>query len=75
MSRQPKQVHIYLYRKNLFGIDEFAIFQRADNELWWQGICGRESGLALLEVRNSNKKLTTVLFTLEQEIYYYEKDI
>jgi len=40
MSRQPKQVHIYLYRKNLFGIDEFAIFQRADNELWWQGICG-----------------------------------
>lgn len=40
MSRQPKQVHIYLYRKNLNGCYEFAIFQRADNELWWQGICG-----------------------------------
>lgn len=40
MSRQPKQVHIYLYRKNLYGYYDFAIFQRADNELWWQGICG-----------------------------------
>jgi dATP pyrophosphohydrolase len=40
MSRQPKQVHIYLYRKNSAGGYEFAIFQRADNELWWQGICG-----------------------------------
>ena len=40
MSRQPKQVHIYLYKKNLNGCYEFAIFQRADNELWWQGICG-----------------------------------
>lgn len=40
MSRQPIQVHIYLYRKNLSGCYEYAIFQRADNELWWQGICG-----------------------------------
>lgn len=40
MSRQAEQVHIYLYRKNLMGYYEFAIFQRADNELWWQGICG-----------------------------------
>ncbi len=40
MSRQPKQVHIYLYRKNLNGYHEFAVFQRSDNELWWQGICG-----------------------------------
>lgn len=40
MSRQPKQVHIYLFRKNLNNIYEYAIFQRADNELWWQGICG-----------------------------------
>jgi dihydroneopterin triphosphate diphosphatase len=40
MSRQPQQVHIYLYRKNLNGYYEFAIFQRADNELWWQGVCG-----------------------------------
>jgi dATP pyrophosphohydrolase len=40
MARQPKQVHIYLYRKNSNGCYEFAIFQRSDNELWWQGICG-----------------------------------
>lgn len=40
MSRQPKQVHIYLYRMNIEGKYEFAIFQRSDNELWWQGICG-----------------------------------
>ncbi len=40
MPRQPEQVHIYLYRKNINGCYEFAIFQRADNDLWWQGICG-----------------------------------
>lgn len=40
MSRQAKQIHIYLYRKNLDDIYEFAIFQRSDNELWWQGISG-----------------------------------
>ncbi len=40
MPRQPEQVHIYLYRKNSNGCYEFAIFQRADNNLWWQGICG-----------------------------------
>ena len=40
MSRQPKQVHIYLYRKGNDGEYEYSIFQRADNELWWQGICG-----------------------------------
>lgn len=40
MSRQPKQVHIFLYRENVNGYYEFAIFQRADYELCWQGICG-----------------------------------
>jgi dATP pyrophosphohydrolase len=40
MSRQPQQVHVYLYRENQNGAYEFAIFQRADNPLWWQGICG-----------------------------------
>ncbi len=39
MSRQPKQVHIYLYREGKDGY-EYAIFQRSDNPLWWQGICG-----------------------------------
>lgn len=39
MSRQPQQVHIFLYRKKNADY-EFAIFQRADNELWWQGVCG-----------------------------------
>jgi 8-oxo-dGTP pyrophosphatase MutT (NUDIX family) len=40
MARQPQQVHIYLYRKKSNNCYEFAIFQRADNELWWQEICG-----------------------------------
>lgn len=40
MLRQAKQIHIYLYRKNRRNLYEFAIFQRSDNELWWQGISG-----------------------------------
>jgi dATP pyrophosphohydrolase len=40
MSRQPQQIHVYLFRKNSHGIYEYAIFQRADNDLWWQGISG-----------------------------------
>ena len=40
MSRQSKQIHIYLYRENSEGLYEFSIFQRSDNELWWQGISG-----------------------------------
>ncbi len=39
MSRQPKQVHIYLYRKGEHGY-EYAIFQRSDMTVCWQGICG-----------------------------------
>lgn len=50
MSRQPRQVHVYLYRKNLSGDYEFAIFQRSDNELWWQGICGGVEGNETLEM-------------------------
>lgn len=39
MARQPKQVHIFLYRErnNAF---EYAIFQRADMPFCWQGVCG-----------------------------------
>lgn len=48
MSRQPKQVHIYLYRKGQKGY-EFAIFQRRENPLWWQGICGGLEGDESLE--------------------------
>ena len=40
MSRLPQQIHVYLYRKNPNGVYEYAIFQRSDNELWWQGISG-----------------------------------
>ena len=39
MSRQPKQVHIWLYRKNKDRY-EYAVFQRSENPLWWQGVCG-----------------------------------
>ncbi|MEA5038499.1 MAG: NUDIX domain-containing protein [Clostridiaceae bacterium] len=39
MARQPKQVHIFLFRQK--GNEyEYAIFQRADMPFCWQGICG-----------------------------------
>lgn len=37
--RQPKQVHIFLYRQRN-GEYEFAVFQRSDLECCWQGVCG-----------------------------------
>jgi len=40
MGRKPEQVHVYLYRKHAGQTYEFAIFQRADNLAWWQGISG-----------------------------------
>ncbi len=40
MARQAKQVHIYLYKELAKGKFEYAIFQRSDNALWWQGISG-----------------------------------
>ena len=39
MARQPKQAHIYLFRKNNEQY-EFAIFRRSDMPECWQGICG-----------------------------------
>jgi dATP pyrophosphohydrolase len=40
MARKPENVHVYLYRKNANDEFEYAIFQRADNLEWWQGISG-----------------------------------
>ncbi|NLD87231.1 MAG: NUDIX domain-containing protein [Clostridiales bacterium] len=43
MARQPKQIHVYLYRKR--GDDyEYAVFRRADMEDCFQGICGGLEG-------------------------------
>ena len=39
MARQPKQVHIFLFRKDQDGY-KYAIFQREDMPFCWQGICG-----------------------------------
>ena len=39
MARQPKQIHVYLYRKR-GEIFEYAIFQRSDLQTCWQGVCG-----------------------------------
>ena len=39
MARQPKQIHVYLYRRKEDAF-EYAIFQRADLPYCWQGICG-----------------------------------
>lgn len=43
MARQAKQVHIYLYRKRN-GVLEYAIFQRSDMQICWQGVCGGLEG-------------------------------
>ncbi len=40
MSRQPQQVHIYLYRRNPQGTWEFTVFRRSDDPKCWQGVCG-----------------------------------
>jgi len=39
-KRKPENVHVFLYRKNKDNDFEYAIFQRADNPKWWQGISG-----------------------------------
>ncbi|NMA95514.1 MAG: NUDIX domain-containing protein, partial [Clostridiales bacterium] len=39
MARLPIQVHIYLYHKQDRQY-KFAIFQRSDNSMWWQGVSG-----------------------------------
>jgi len=39
MPRKPVQVHIYLYRENNDEY-EFAVFQRKDLPVCWQGVCG-----------------------------------
>lgn len=39
MMRQPKQVHVWLYRQTETGW-EYAIFQRSDALFCWQGVCG-----------------------------------
>lgn len=48
MARQPKQAHVYLYRKQ-GDTYEYAIFQRADMPQCWQGICGGLEGEETLE--------------------------
>lgn len=39
MARQPKQVHIFLYRRRGDRF-EYALFQRSDLLTCWQGVCG-----------------------------------
>lgn len=39
MARQPKQIHVFLYRfRN--GRYEYALLQRSDLLTCWQGVCG-----------------------------------
>ena len=40
MARKPENIHVYLFRKNTDNQYEYAIFQRADNPEWWQGVSG-----------------------------------
>ena len=48
MARQPRQVHIYLFREREKGY-EYGIFQRSDEPVCWQGICGGLEGEETLE--------------------------
>lgn len=48
MARQPRQVHIFLFRQRE-DMYEYAIFQREDMALCWQGICGGVEGEETLE--------------------------
>lgn len=48
MARQPRQVHIYLYRER-GGAYEYAIFQRKDMPECFQGVCGGGEGDETLE--------------------------
>ena len=48
MARQPRQVHIYLYRQRGDAV-EYAIFQRADMPECFQGVCGGGEGDETLE--------------------------
>lgn len=48
MARQPRQVHIFLFRECEKGY-EYGIFQRSDELACWQGICGGLEGDETLE--------------------------
>lgn len=48
MSRQPVQVHIYLYRRRNDDY-EYALFQRKDLLSCWQGVCGGLEGNETIE--------------------------
>ena len=48
MARQARQIHVYLYRKTN-GVYEYALFQRSDMPICWQGVCGGLEGDENLE--------------------------
>jgi len=75
MARQPKQVHIYLFRKKE-KCYEYAIFQRADMPFCWQGVCGGledketvEEGARRELFEEAGIKETLPLFPLESISY------
>ncbi len=75
MARQPKQVHIYLFRKKE-NCYEYAIFQRADMPFCWQGVCGGledketvEEGVRRELFEEAGIKETLPLFPLESISY------
>lgn len=81
MARQPIQVHIYLFRKSRDGY-EYAIFQRSDLTVCWQGICGGlEDGETVIEgarreiFEESGIKRDLPLFKLDTTSYLPDKII
>lgn len=71
MARQPKQVHIFLYRKK--GNEyEYAVFQRADMPFCWQGVCGGAEGDETLEEAAYRETLEEAGITEHLPIYQLE---
>lgn len=69
MARQPKNIHVYLYRINAENKIEYAIFQRADNPEWWQGVSGGVEEGETIEQAALREALEEAGTLLNTEIY------
>lgn len=89
MARQPIQAHIFLFREGKKGY-EYGIFQRSDEPVYWQGICGGLEGSVVVipmyffamkwdrQVRLSNEHLAMRWLGYEEAydlIYYMDQKI
>lgn len=69
--RQPKQVHIFLYRQRN-GCYEYAVFQRADLLVCWQGVCGGLEDDETLEQGARRELMEEAGITVEAPLHLLE---